>query len=72
MTEQEEYILKIDKEIGLAELSGKAGLFKISEKVSDSIVYYLIDYLKNKYPDFLVETKKCLSCVNTWDILIFF
>jgi hypothetical protein len=72
MNEQEEFTLAFMKDLENQKKLGKNGFFKINEKVSDSNVFYLKAYLQKNYPAYRVETRKCVSCLNTWDILIFF
>lgn len=68
---QNEYLEKILSEIESAKSSGRKGLFKINEKVSDSNAIYIQKYFEGN-EDYRIETRKCKNCRRTWDILIYF
>lgn len=60
------YLLKILNEIKV----NKKHIYKINELVSDKDVEALKIYFSDK-PEYSVDFRKCLSCKNTWDIIIY-
>lgn len=71
MNEQETYLQKTLKEIDRLKSNNRKILFKASEKISDSIALYVKDYFEKQH-GYTIEMKKCMSCKNSWDIIIFF
>ena len=65
------YLEGIVEEIDRAKKNGRNGVYRINSKVSDEIALYVEAYVKNMY-GYRTEFRKCHSCLNTWDIIIFF
>lgn len=69
--DNEQYLNGLLAEIDRARNSGKKGVFRINNKVSDNIAKYARDYLISNTP-YRIEFTKCSTCSQTWDILIIF
>ena len=67
----EAYLESILAEIERTRERGGTGVYRINEKVSDELPLYVKAYFENK-AGYTAEIKKCKSCLNTWDVMIFF
>lgn len=61
-----EYLLKILDELKI----NNGRIYKINENITDIEANVVRSYFLDK-PEYYVELKKCLSCKNTWDIIIY-
>jgi hypothetical protein len=71
MSKEQEYLDSLLKEIELAKTQRRNGVYKIREKMTDSIAIYAQNYLKSNTP-YRVEFRKCPTCAFEWDIMIIF
>ena len=71
MITPQEYLEGILAEIETAKTYNYKGVYRVNDKISDEIALYVKAYFEhgNMYR---TEIRKCLSCLNTWDVLIFF
>lgn len=69
--DENEYIQHLLSEIEVAKNKKLKGLFKINEQISSSTADAIKRYFKGN-PEYSVELRKCKSCKNVWDIIIFF
>ena len=69
MKPYEEYFQGIVDHLARLEEKKIRYLYRINEKVPDEYIRGLIRHFSttDKYS---IETKKCMSCKNTWDVII--
>lgn len=65
----EELLAEILKEIENTKSRGGHYVYRINEKISNSSVDYISRYFKNM-PGYTFDSKKCMSCKGTWDLMI--
>lgn len=65
------YMEDVLSEIQEAKNNGRSGIYRINHEISDTVANYVKAYFLNN-PAYRVEIKKCQSCRNTWDIMIYF
>ncbi len=70
-TNPESYLNGILKEIERKKAKGKNCLYRISHELSKDVAVYINNYFI-KSPNYDIEMKKCATCTNTYDIIIFF
>ena len=70
MVNGQTYLQKLLEEIERKKAQNKTGVYRIDERITDETA----DILKQHFAgtSYRVEIKKCTSCKNTYDILIFF
>lgn len=66
-----EYANQLMAEIAESKAAGRNGVFKIREKLEDSVALYARDYITANTP-YRVDFHKCPQCAFEWDIMIIF
>lgn len=69
MENKEEYLNGILSEIEKRKANNKIGVFRIGAHISDNTAKYIKQQLENIYH---VEITKCVSCKQSWNIVILF
>lgn len=64
------YLQGLINEIEMARAKARTKIYRMNAKISNRTVDYVKRYFVGLGYD--VETKKCMSCKGTWDIIIFF
>lgn len=67
----QEYLNNLLQEIETAKTSGKTGIFKMREKLTDQVATHAKKYLETQ-TQYRVEFRKCPACAFEWDIVIIF
>ena len=71
MITPQEYLDGILAEIEIAKENGYKGVYRVNDKIPDNVALYVQAYFSNMV-EYRAEIRKCPSCLNTWDVLIFF
>jgi len=71
MITPQNYLESIIAEIEIAKELGYKGVYRVNDKIPDDVALYVQAYFSNM-AGYRTEITKCRSCLNTWDVLIFF
>ena len=71
ISEREAYLDRTLYNIERLKLKNKKSLYLINSKISSSTAKYIKDYF-DASPEYRIEIKFCVSCKNTYDIIIYF
>ena len=71
MSEEEQYLEGLLGEIERRKSEGSKYLYRINSKITNEVAHYVENYFKDN-PSYIIETRYCMSCKGTWDIIITF
>lgn len=70
-SDREGYLQGLYLEIEQNKKEGKGGVYRINANITDEVGQYIKAHFIDN-PHYIVETKKCMSCKQSWDIMILF
>lgn len=70
-TDKTAYLNKLLKDIEVAKGSGRTGIFRMKDAISNEVATHVRNYFVNK-PEYRIEMRKCPNCTHEWDIYIWF
>jgi hypothetical protein len=68
---EEEYLQSLLSEIKRLKEQGRKGLYKINANIPDNTAKYITEYFTGR-TDYTFESRRCMNCKGTWDIIIVF
>lgn len=68
MKKKTEWITELTEDIVRLKNVGRKTLYLISAEMTNEVATAVVKHFKDN--SYIVESKKCLSCKNSWDIII--